>query len=44
MAMEGDLPTDTKRDAGIIDRMMMMCRSVVVDKLRFFIVVRVCFP
>jgi len=43
MAMKGDLPMITKGGAGIVDRMVMVCRSVVVDKLMFSIVIRVCF-
>jgi len=43
MATKGDLPMDIKGGAGIVGRMVMVCRSVVVDKLMFFIVVRVCF-
>jgi len=43
MAMKGDSPMVTKRGAGIVDRMVMVCRSVVVDKLMFSIVIRVCF-
>jgi len=41
--MKDDLPMGTKGGAGIDDQMMMVCRSVVVDKLMFSIVVRVCF-
>ena len=43
MAMRGDSPMVTKRGARIVDRMVMVCRSVVVDKLMFSIVTRVCF-
>ena len=43
MAMKGDSPMVTKGSAGIVDQMVMMCRSVVVDKLMFSIVIRVCF-
>ena len=43
MAMKGDLPMITKGGTGIVDRMVMVCRSVVVDKLMFSIVIRVCF-
>ena len=43
MATEDDLPMGTKGGIGIDDQMMMVCRSVVVDKLMFSIVVRVCF-
>ena len=41
MAMKGDLPMITKGGAGIVDRVVMVCRSVVVDKLIFPIVIRV---
>jgi len=43
MAMKGDSPMITKGGAGIVDRMVMVCRSVVVDKLMFSIVIRVRF-
>jgi len=43
MAMKGDLPMDTKGGIGMFDRMVMLCRSVVVVKLMFSIVIRVCF-
>jgi len=43
MATKGDLPMDTKGGAGIVDQMVMVCRSVLVDRLMFSIVVRVCF-
>ena len=43
MATRGDLPMDTKGGVGIVDQMVMVCRSVVVDRLMFSIVVRVCF-
>ena len=33
----------TKRDAGIVDRVVMVYRLVVEDKLMFSIVIRVCF-
>jgi len=43
MATKGDLPIYIKGGAGIVDQMVMVCRSVVVDRLMFSIVVRVCF-
>ena len=43
MATKGDLPMDTKGGAGIVDQMVIVCRSVVVDRLMFSLVVRVCF-
>ena len=43
MAMEGDLSMITKGGAGIVDRMVTVCRSAMVDKLMFSIVIRVCF-
>jgi len=43
MAMRGDSLMIAKSGAGIIDRVVMVCRSVVVDKLMFSIVTRVCF-
>jgi len=43
MATRGDLPMDTKGGVGIVNQMVMVCRSVVVDRLMFSIVVRVCF-
>jgi len=43
MAMKGDSPMVTKGGAGIVDQMVMVCRSVVVDKLMFSIVISVCF-
>jgi len=42
MTMKGDLPMVTKGGTGIVDRMVMVCRSVVVDRLVFSIVIRVC--
>jgi len=43
MATKGDLPMDTNGGVGIVDRMVMVCRSVVEDKLMFSIIIRVCF-
>ena len=43
MPMEGDLPMITEGGAGIVDRMVTVCRSPVVDRLMFSIVIRVCF-
>jgi len=43
MAIEGDLPMDTKEGTTIDGRMVLVCRSVVEDNLMLFIVVRVCF-
>jgi len=43
MAMRGDSPMVTKGGVGIVDRVGMMYRLVVVDKLMFSIVIRVCF-
>jgi len=43
MATKGELPMDTEGGTGIVGRMVMVCQSVVVDKLMFSIVVRVCF-
>jgi len=43
MAMKGDFPMITKGGVGIVDRMVVVCRSAVVDKLMFSIVIRVCF-
>jgi hypothetical protein len=34
---------DSKGGVGIVDRMVMVCRSVLVDRLTFSIVIRVCF-
>ena len=43
MAMKGDLPMITKGGVGIVNRMVVVCQSAVVDKLMFSIVIRVCF-
>jgi len=43
MTMRGDLPMVMKGGAGIVNRMVMVCRSVVVDKLVFSTVIRFCF-
>jgi len=43
MATKGELSMDTEGGVGIVGWMVMVCRSVVVDKLMFSIVVRICF-
>jgi len=43
MSMEGDLPMIAEEGAGIVDKMMTVCRSPRVDRLMFSIVIRVCF-
>jgi len=43
MSMEGDLPMITEGGVGIIDGMVTVCRSPVVDKLTFSIAIKVCF-
>jgi len=41
--MRGGSPMVTKKDAGIVDQVMVVYRSVVEDNLMFSIVIRVCF-
>jgi len=43
MAMRGGLPMVMKKGAGVVDRLMGVCRSVVEDNLMLSIVIRVCF-
>ena len=43
MAMRGGSPMVTKKGAGIVDRVMVVCRSVVEDNLVLSIVISVCF-
>ena len=43
MPMEGDLPMMAEEGARIVNRMVTMCRSPMVDRLMFSIVIRVCF-
>jgi len=43
MDMRGGLPMVTKRDARIVDQVVVVYRSVMEDKLMFSIVIRVCF-
>jgi len=43
MAMGGGSPMVTKRGAGIVDRVVVVYRSVVEDNLMFSIVITVCF-
>jgi len=43
MPIEDDMPMMMEEDVGIIGEMMMVCRSPRIDKLLFFIVIRVCF-
>jgi len=43
MPMEGDLPMIAEGGVGIVDRMVTVCRSPMVDRLTFSIAIRVCF-
>jgi len=43
MLMEGDLPMIAEEGARIVNRMVTVCRSPMVDRLMFSIVIRVCF-
>jgi len=43
MAMKGGLPMVMEKSAGVVDRLVAACRSVVEDDLMFSIVIRVCF-
>jgi len=43
MSTEGDSLMVTRRGAGIVDRVVVVYRSVVGDNLMFSIVIRVCF-
>jgi len=43
MPMEGDLPMIAEEGAGIVNRIVTVCRSPMVDRLMFSIVTRVCF-
>jgi len=41
--MRGGSPMVMEKGAGVVDRLMVVCRSVVEDNLILSIVVRVCF-
>ena len=43
MAMRGGLPMVTETGAGVVDRLMVVYRSVVEDDLMLSIVIRVFF-
>jgi len=43
MAMSGGLPMVMEKGAGVVDRIMVVYRSVVEDDLMLSIVIRVCF-
>ena len=43
MAMRGGLPMVMEKGAGVVDRLMVVYRSVVEDDLMLSIVIRVCF-
>jgi len=43
MAMRGGLPMIMEEDTEVVDRFMVVCRSVVEDDLILSIVIRVCF-
>jgi len=43
MAMRGGLPMIMEKGAGVVDRLMVVYRSVVEDDLMLSIVIRVCF-
>ena len=39
----GIMPMTTKGDMGVAKKAMVVCRLARIDKLIFFIIVRVCF-
>ena len=43
MPTKGDSPMVTRGGAGIVDRVMVVYRSIVRDNLMFSIIIRVCF-
>jgi len=43
MAMGGGLPMVMEKGAGVVDRLMVMYRSIVEDGLMLSIVIGVCF-
>ena len=43
MPMEDDMPMMVEEGVGIVEKMMMVCRSPRIDKLLFSIIIRVCF-